>query len=203
MKLLQWNVRGYFSRKPALQQILDDCSPDILCLQETFLHPSKTAKLPNFHNPPHRKDRTDREGGGVSVHIRNDIPYTAINLNTELEACAVKVHLSKKTVTILSLYIPPTANNHQLEAQLDNVLKQVHPPLMICSDANAHHTSWGSQESDRRGHLIADWATDKNLVIINNTEPTYIQSNGNFSHIDLTLVTPDIAPTFSWYPMSN
>jgi len=203
MKLIQWNVRGYFARLPFLQQILNDTSPDILCLQETFLRPCKTLKLSNFHNPPSRKDRTNREGGGVSVHIRNGIPHILADIDSELEVCAEKVFLPEKTLFIASLYLPPNLSNNDLTNQLDDLLRQTQQPVIICMDANAHHFSWGSEEDDRRGRILANWATDNNLVILNNSEPTFIQPNGAFSHIDLTMASADIAPTLSWRPLPD
>jgi ribonuclease HI len=51
--------------------------------------------------------------------------------------------------------------------------------------------------------LLADWLTDSNLALLNTDEPTYLSSTGVYTHIDLTISTPDIAPYFTWQPHSD
>merc|ERR1712074_51699 len=52
-------------------------------------------------------------------------------------------------------------------------------PFLICTDANGHHQSWGSE-------------------IENTGEPTYETHQGNFSHIDLSLSSPNLSPLYEW-----
>lgn len=198
MRIIQWNVRGYFARLPYLQQLLDEQQPDILCFQETWLKPNKNIRLRNFQNPPSRLDRTGRDGGGVSIHVRSTIPYMDHCIITNLEATASKVYLPDKTIIIISLYIPPDYSNSNLLAELNKLIPQLPATFIITADANAHHTSWGSEVSDNRGNLIDQWVTDNNLIILNNSEPTYIHSNGSFSHIDLSICSSDLATSLNW-----
>jgi len=67
-------------------------------------------------------------------------------------------------------------------------------------DSNAHHPSWGSQHTDYRGNLIDTWITEHELCLLNTEEPTFISGRGSFSHIDLTIASPDIADMLSWSP---
>lgn len=200
LKLMQWNMRGYFSRLPYLHNAIDNIQPDIICLQETFLKRNKSIRLPSFQHPPARKDRPDKVGGGVLICVHKSIPYIDIEINSNLEVVAIQVLLPSRKITICSLYIPPDYDNSQLTSEL-NSLQQVLPqPFMICSDSNAHHPSWGSPQANQRGKLINDWLIHNQLALLNTDEPTYISSGGNLTHIDLTITTADIAPLFTWHP---
>merc|ERR1712074_405783 len=65
-------------------------------------------------------------------------------------------------------------------------------------DSNGHHTSWGSEANDRRGEIIDEWVTDNDVVLLNDGSPTYETNNGNYTHIDLTITSPDIAAQLNW-----
>ena len=47
-----------------------------------------------------------RASGGVSILVRNNIPQSKINLNTKLQAIAVKATVHGE-INVCSLYIPP------------------------------------------------------------------------------------------------
>jgi len=197
MKILQWNVHSYFARLPILQAIIDKYEPDMICLQETWLKPQKSIKLRGFHEAT-RKDRPEGKGGGVSVHVRSHIPRTAVAINSELEICAECIYVENKGIGIISLYIPPNYNNTHLLANLTQIVQHLPSSFIISMDSNAHHLSWGSEVSDGRGRIIDEWITDTGLVLLNNSQPTYLHGNGNWTHIDLTVATSDIASSLQW-----
>jgi hypothetical protein len=196
---MQWNLRGYYARFPYLQNAVDNLKPDIICLQETFLKPNKNVKLRNYHCPPLRKDRTNRDGGGVLMFIQQNIPFIPIVFSTPLEITTAQIILPTLTITLCSLYLPPDFSLVDLLPNLDALLSAIPKPFIILTDANAHHPSWGSSCSDRRGESLNDWLNNNNLTLLNTTEPTYLSSSGSFTHIDLTIATPDVAPLFSWH----
>ena len=128
-------------------------------------------------------------GGRIGLLIRDDIAYEPVDLKTELEVVAAKVWLNKKkTVIVASVYLSPDLVNANIEQYLTSITNQFGLPYILSGDYNAHHVSWGSEFNDKRGRIISEFATMKNLLILNNTEPTYLHTNGKFSHIDLTLL---------------
>lgn len=183
-----------------MQHLLDNSHPDIICIQETWLKTTKTAKIGNFQQPI-RKDRTDRDGGGVLIFVKNDLPYDPLPLSTNLEAVACTIYIGKTQITLCSLYIPPLYDNSILTSDLDILVAQLPSPFIIATDCNAHHHSWGSSHSDCRGRKIDTWVTDNQLAILNTGEPTHICSNGSLSHIDITISTKDLASTLTWIPL--
>ena len=65
-------------------------------------------------------------------------------------------------------------------------------------DFNAKNSLWGSPSSDVRGKEIEKLLEDTNLVVLNDGSPTHVGYYG-FSHIDLTLASPNIANKGTWY----
>jgi hypothetical protein len=139
----------------------------------------------------------------VLILVKDNIPYTPITLTSNLEATACTVHANGTKLTLASLYIPPNYKNLNLITDMDDLIQQLPHPFIITADSNAHHHSWGSEYSDARGRLIDKWTTENQLDILNTTEPTYLNSNGSYTHIDLTITTNDISPTLTWRPLSD
>ena len=108
--------------------------------------------------------------------------------------------LGDGTLTLCSLYLPPVLPNADLLTELESLHSQLSSPFVVLTDANAHHVSWGSTDSNARGSLIADWLENTNLNLLNSGEPTYISSGGQFSHIDLSICSNNMSSAFSWEP---
>ena len=56
---------------------------------------------------------------GCSLFVKKDIPHEVLELDTELQAVAVKVSLHK-TIAVCNVYIPPHFNVAQ--SDLDNLV---------------------------------------------------------------------------------
>jgi len=198
MKILQWNLRGYYARLPMLQRLIEEVKPDILCLQETHLKPNKTLKLKYFQQPPSRTDRINNDGGGVLIYANSSVPCVQHPVQTPLESASSKIFINEKEITLISLYLPPDLSNAGLYEELDNLIHQIDSPFILTCDANGHHPSWGSNYSDRRGVIIDEWTTNHNLTLLNHGDPTYVHPNGRQTHIDVTIVSNDIATYVDW-----
>lgn len=111
----------------------------------------------------------------------------------------MQVYFSSLTITICSVYLPPNVTNTNLNNALLLLKQQLPYPFLICADINAHHISWGSPYSDARGRIVADWLQQNNLSLLNDGSPTYLSSQGRWSHIDLTIASPSLAPQANWH----
>ena len=85
------------------------------------------------------RDISGRACGGVSVLVRDDIPYNECTLNTSLQAKAVTISTSK-TITICSLYLPPSENLNIV--LLTCLIVQLPTPIVACGDFNGHSITW-------------------------------------------------------------
>ena len=142
-----------------------------------------------------RRDRGAR-GGGVALLIKDNIPFTNHIVNTEIEAIAMKLYLENYQHTVCSIYLPP-AKTYETE-QIENLINQLGNHTLLLGDFNGHHPQWGSPTSDRRGDQICDIILNMSLEILNNTEPTCISTNGNLSHIDLSMCAQTDVHRYMW-----
>ena len=116
-------------------------NPVAMCLQETHIADISKVSFKGY-TPYHKIDNShDRAAGGSSILIRNDIIHSPVNLNTNLQAVAVKITLSF-VFTICSIYCPP--NKYIDSNDLDDLLSQIHGPVMMLGDFNSHNPLWGS-----------------------------------------------------------
>ena len=84
--------------------------------------------------------------GGTSIFIRNDLLHRKLELNTDLQAVAVRVS-SHKPVTICSLYVNDSININQLT----ELCKQLPTPFLLVGDFNAHNPLWGMCKIQTQG----------------------------------------------------
>jgi hypothetical protein len=82
-------------------------------------------------------DEDERAAGGSTILVRNTVLHSHANLNTDLQAVAVRITLDK-TITLCSVYIPP--NSALGLAQLKNLADQLPTPFIIMGDFNGHNS---------------------------------------------------------------
>ena len=181
-----------------MQRAVKEISPDLICLQETFLSAEVRARLATYQYPAVRRDRRYEDGGGVMIFIQKQVSYIEVELQTSMEVVAIQVIMNNQKLTVSSLCIPPDYRADQLEKHYKQILRQLPHPYIICADSNAHHTAWGSDESDAKRKMQMELIEEEDLMIINNGEPTYLTNSGNFTYIDLTISSKDIATAFNW-----
>ena len=137
----------------------------ILCIEESHLKKCSISRLRNFHYPPVRRDRVERDGGGVTIFISLEIPYINIQYSGGLEAAIVKNFLSDKSTTLCNIYLPPAdLDNNTLGSELNDIYNTLEKPFIIMADANAYHIAWGSNFCDRRGKIL-DWMIGLQIMV--------------------------------------
>ena len=95
--------------------------------------------------------------------IRENIPYTNHEINSELEAVSAKNYLGNyHHSNNCSIYIPPAES---IEIQkIENLISQLGNQTLFLGDFNGHHPQWGSPSSDRRGDKITDIILNMDLA---------------------------------------
>lgn len=197
-KILQWNCRGLQNKWSEIQYMMSNLRPTILCLSETHLIPSDNVyyKLKTYQSH-HQYASTTRRKGGTSIFVSTSIPHSPVQITTPHQATAIQATIHNVTLTICSVYIPPTVQTdyhffHSLIQQLPN-------PFILCGDFNAKHQLWGSPIADRRGRTLEDIIINHNLHVLNDGSPTHLHEyNGTLSHIDITICSPTLVPLLNW-----
>ena len=98
--ILQWNCRGLLSNRIELENLISEFSPAVICLQETLLDPSIQNNQNNENNLPSFVKFKNYKGyfkcinsgrNGVAIYVKNNVPHSIIELDTVLQALAVRV----------------------------------------------------------------------------------------------------------------
>ena len=80
----------------------------------------------NYSLYNHIATENQKASGGSSILVKSNVPHRQIDINSNLQAVAVNVTLSK-SITICSLYLPPHCkfSKHDLE----NLINQLPRPI--------------------------------------------------------------------------
>ena len=92
--IIQWKCRGLKANYNEVLILMSLFSPSVICLQETFLKQSDNVSFRDFNMFNYICPDGQRQ---------SSVPHSQFDLNTNLQAVAVNVTLSKK-VTICSIY---------------------------------------------------------------------------------------------------
>jgi len=174
-------------------------SPDIICIQESYLTNKCNFSISNYCI--FRRDRSDgNKGGGVAILLKKGIVYSNVTKYESIEAISISVKIGNIEVKLSNVYLPhgPPEN---LETLLDLFQER---NSIVCGDFNAKHPLWGSRETDKWGTDLAEIIEDKHLVVINSGEGTRVDlSNNSKSHLDLTITSSNLAGLCNWEVMDD
>jgi len=168
--------------------------PTVIALQETKLGKQTPFTIPNYccYKKEGHFNRTHH--GGVGILIHQDTPHQHINLNTDIQAIAVRAKLDQ-LVTICSVY---SSRSHELNADsMNDLVQQLPNPKIILGDFNSYNTLWGSEATDRRGRVMETIVDQNGLNIMNDGQFTRV-AHGAETAIDLSLCSPQLSLTYDW-----
>ena len=133
--ILQWNCRGLKANYNEILILTTLLAPSVICLQETFLKQTDMISFKNYTIYNYITDANQKASGGTSILIKSDTPHRNIDINSNLQAIAVNVTLSKP-ITICSIYLPP----HDIFSKHDlgNLINQLPQPFILLGDFNSH-----------------------------------------------------------------
>lgn len=196
--ICQWNIRGYRANYHYLRTLISDSQAVILCLQETMMpmpipNPPRGFAMYNKRGP---QDDGPVNHGGVCTLVKHTIGHTNLDINTDLQAVAIRCQLDKY-YTICNIYLPP--NTPVTLDQMLNLLSQLPEPYILVGDFNARHPLWGDVITNEKGKLVENLLGAAPCSIINDGNPTHLHSQtDSLTCIDLSIVSPEIVPELQW-----
>ena len=111
-KNASFNITSLVAHIDELKIAMSDCIPDILCVNETRLDKSISDNIIKIHGYVCiRKDR-NRNGGGVSVYIRETINFRSRSelIAESLEAVCIEIiKPNSKPFAVIACYRPPNS----------------------------------------------------------------------------------------------
>ena len=171
-----------------LREYLSKAQPDIVLLQETWLHQKSTVSFPGY--VVLRQDRPADyavKAGRVATLIRSGagIKYEKIDADIApndrcTDVLVVKIVWYKHTFILTNIYSPPHSSRPYgrpaFTADTLTACLNRGPNQIIAGDFNAHSSIWDSREDilpNEDGESIEEWITSNGVQCANNGEPTY------------------------------
>lgn len=197
MLVLQWNVNGFHTRYERIQLLCQQYLPEVICIQETNFKLNNKGKMKGFKCFNKNRTNCHHASGGVATFVKENFSATELHISSDLEVVAIQISFPIN-ICICNIYIP---NSYAFESiEIYNIIKQLPKPFLLLGDFNSHNKLWGSCFNDSRGMKIETVIEDTNMILLNNGQPTHINiSSGNFSTIDLTLSSTNLAHKCSWW----
>ena len=171
IRILHNNVNGIYTSRTELDVILTEQNPDIITLNETFLKPHNKLTYPNYNII--RKDRLDRQRGGVAILYKKHLPAIKFDLPKQFnkyESLTLKIQIPNYPIYVSTLYSPPDT---PLPCDLITFLSKFHKSILL-SDINAHHPALGDCPSttNRKGKDLVELLEQSNFIHVEIPEPT-------------------------------
>lgn len=135
------------SKSDAVEAAILEHEPDIMVVTETWLHPDiEDLEV----TPPGyiiaRKDRQGR-GGGVAFLIKDNIRFSVLDDNCDIEMLWIRTRFSDQTVYIGGIYRAPNSSL-DITTKLRNFMDSnfsLHDNVLILGDFNLPGVDWLSQ----------------------------------------------------------
>ena len=167
---IQWNCRGLKANYNEVLIIMSLFSASVISLQETFLKQPDNVNFRDFNMFNYICPDGQRASGGTSIMVKSSVPHSQFDLNTNLQAVAVNVTLSKK-VTICSIYLSPS--DTLSKNSLVSLIGQLPHPCMLVGDFNGDSKVEVCSDTNDRGEIIdsEDVIAENVLCFLNENNP--------------------------------
>src|SRR5271165_6551970 len=191
--ILHWNARGIRAHAEELKKyIIDNDTPDVICLQETFLKPTHAFSFNGYSIE--RKDRLDSDKGGLAVMIKHGISYALIPCSDKIECQIIQINSKQLEIIICNVYNPPNTVIDKEEYKTLFTNKN----CLIVGDFNSFSPLWGSPKGDKNGNILQELLDEFHSVVLNDGRGTYMKNLGGMSHLDLSFASANLAIKCNW-----
>lgn len=136
---------------------------------------------------------------GLWLDNRNNVAMLVINKHigvSQVERGAGFVKVTFDGWQLYGCYISPNIPLSDFKDYIDSIMTQIRDgdtEAVFAGDLNAKSALWGSPFTNDRGHYVAEWVAELNLVILNTgTTPTFERGRSQ-SYIDVTGATANLA----------
>jgi len=205
-------VRGLNSKLSSVFIKSADLEFDLIALTETWLQYTvlDTEIFCQDYNV-HRKDRTDRRGGGVLLAVKSSLHFEPIvdALFDDIEFICIKVSLPGKLLFLTCSYVPPNSdvNTYVLHSRaIKSVAQKLNCSdlLLICGDFNLPHISWDCSPDSWRCALLSDSNDFLNELVDLSLNQVNKIPNVNGRLLDLIFVNDNtFAPVSRAFPLTT
>ncbi len=150
--ILQWNCRDLRAAWEELNVLLSQFSLACVSLKETMIRDAYTSSPASYSVFYSAYSKGQGHQGGDSLLVRHGVPVTLLELETTLQAVAVRLFLNRP-YTVCSLYIPPGGTGERDD--FVHLVRELPSPFILLDDFNGRHPLCCDCMANRRGDLLA------------------------------------------------
>ena len=161
-------------------------------LQEPYIKNNKVSGiLPSF-----KLLRGTNKKFRACIIADSKVNIWMLNQYSDADQVAAQVKIKNKCIVIASVYLPydpkvmPPSDSMK---QLVKYCKDSKFELIISTDANSQHITWGSTKCNNRGESLLNFIVSNDLFILNKGKRPTFSVPHRQEVIDLTLATHGIA----------
>ena len=180
--------------KAELQAFLEDHSPDVVTLNETFTKQGYKYNMP--HYTAVTRNREHRKGRGVAILLRQDLAFTEID-DIQLTKTTDNEQLTVAIRTDSELYVSTVYCPHgNPSTELIDGLCENRDQVILTGDFNCKHPELGNDQTNSSGTRLTTVTQNNNLTLINDGTPTYTNASGKEDVNDLIFISQPTVPNF-------
>lgn len=170
---------------------------DMVLIQEPWVVKGRVAGLTNslgkvLYCTTCTTDKPPR----TCIIVAKQLKFLLLQEHCTRDLVAVKIKTACGELTVGSAYFPFDSINPPPTEEVDRLILQTsrkNENILLCADANAHHTAWGSTDCNNRGESLFEYIVRHNLVTLNEgNKPTFITRNRR-EVLDVTLGTVQLS----------
>lgn len=200
LKICQINMHNLRELPRQFEAYLNTQEFNIICSQESSLN--KKLQLSNK-----TKIIGTNKPRASSFFLDPQFNFFSVNQDLDDFFNVISCRLNNIEIYIINCYIPPSNSNssqfNELEVtnKLSSLLTKYSTlPSIFVGDFNAKSLWWHPDKYDQRGTLIEDLITSTNFLLLNEIDkgPTFQNSRGHTSYIDLSFISRPLANHFNY-----
>ncbi|MDE5555805.1 MAG: endonuclease/exonuclease/phosphatase family protein [Muribaculaceae bacterium] len=225
MRLVSWNIDGIKAHFKTLKKLIDELSPEIICLQKV----KNITDSPEFEINGYIRACNSRPYAGVVTYVKNCIPCNFSKLDDPvLDGHLLKTEIYYPSFTLYNIYAPysnPTVHGaiehrRKFDDKLKSIVCTTPDRQIICGDMNivvTEHDCWDGKyqrnqanfhewerqnftELCRKGHLIDSFRVfhpfSKEFTYFFRNDPE-VRINNHGHRIDYFLASRSFEPQIS------
>ena len=160
-------------------------------VQEPYL---KRNKVSGFSNYKIFKGATKGVTRSLII-MKKSINAWLLTQFSDADQVAISVKANNKTYILASIYMPYDCNimpPSALTKKLVDFCQNNRYEFLISTDANSHHTTWGSSDINNRGDALLNYIICKDLYILNKGSRPTFQVINRSEIIDITVASRNL-----------
>ena len=193
---MSWNTAATISsNKTNLEALWKHIGAKVICLQE--IRKKQNFKLGRQFKTYYTAQDGESLSGGTLIAVENGIPSKELMIGMDKNITVVEIYIPKK-ITVITVYMQPGRWQETLD-KLEETLQEIEGNVILTGDFNAKSTEWYERTTNPSGRKIMNLCDQFNMNIIDKNKPTHYNRRFRSSHhIDLTMVSANIAADFDW-----